>query len=483
MKKIYLILSVVFLSNMLHAQQQEKTVYPQMNGVYPHLSIVGNHKDRSETGIGALVCWANKLWMVGYVAHIRGSGAGLYEIDANMNRIRRPESVTGTYANRMIHDPSNQAIIGPHIIDTLGVVRTFSDLSKHRLTATFRHLFKPDSMVYFLTMEGLLFEANVHSLQTKLVADVVKDLYKKTVSDLYKEGIYTHFKSGYCQNGKVIVANNAYQEGDYVGTTKGGILAEWDGKKWTVIDNTAYIEINGKNQAIYGHGIWAIGWDKASVKMKFWSPKSGTWQTYRMPKGSQAWEHAWNTEWMRIREVQTERFMMDAFGILYELPVMVYGGKMMNIKPVCNHLRVIPDMISWRGMLVLAGDQIDNSVGQPQSNLLFTTIDELWKWGKPSGQGAVWKNEDVKAGTVSDPYLFYGFDKKTMHIHHQSKSPEKFTIEVDITGDGNWAVYKTVTTEENGYYWHSFPDGFSASWVRVTSIENVQGLTVQFYYN
>lgn len=482
MKKLVLLILAFHCCSLLFGQEKDKDKYNQVSGVFPHLSIVGKHKDRSETGIGALVCWANKLWMVGYVAHIRGSGAGLYEIDENMNRIKRTESVTGTFANRFIHDASNQAIIGPHIIDTSGNVRNFNTLSKHRLTATFRHLFKPDSLVYFLTMEGLLFEANVYTMQEKQVADVVKELYNKTVNELYKEGIYTHFKSGYCQNGKVIVANNAYQEGDYIGTTKGGVLAEWDGKKWTVIDNTAYIEVNGKNSSIYGNGIWAIGWDKASVKMKFWSPKTNGWQTYRLPKGSQAWEHAWNTEWMRIREVQTERFMMDAFGILYELPVMVYDGKMMNIKPVCNHLRVIPDMISWRGMLVLSGDQIDNAVGQPQSNLLFTTIDELWKWGKPSGWGAVWKNENVNAGTTSDPYLFNGFDKKTVHIQHKAKSTATFNIEIDITGDGDWVVYKTVTTDKNGYYGHSFPDGFAASWVRIKSINKVEGLTAQFYY-
>jgi hypothetical protein len=28
----------------------------------------------------------------------------------------------------------------------------------------------------------------------------------------------------------------------------------------------------------------------------------GTWQTYRLPKAAQAFDHAWNTEWMRIRE-------------------------------------------------------------------------------------------------------------------------------------------------------------------------------------
>ena len=179
-----------------------------------------------------------------------------------------------------------------------------------------------------------------------------------------------------------------------LGERDGGRLAEWDGEKWTVIDSTAYIEVKAKMNNIYGNGMWATGWDRASVKLQFFSPYNGKWRTYCLPKSGQTWEHAWNTEWMRIREAQTERFMMDVFGIFYELPVMVYGDNMLPIKPVCNHLRVIPDFTYWRGLFVLAGDQVDNAVGQPQSNLLYINIDDLWRWGKPSGWGAVWREEN-----------------------------------------------------------------------------------------
>lgn len=397
----------------IESNEPKKPVSPPINGVFPHLSIVGTcETGRSESGIGALMPWADKLWMVGYVAHVQGSRIGLYEISEDMSVRKHPQSVTGTYANRMMHQKSDQAIIGPHIIDKNGQVRTFSDLAKHRLTATMNHLFKPDSMVYFLTMEGQLYEANVYSLETRHVADLVQEFYHKDYNTLRNEGIYIHFKGGFTGNGRVIVANNSYQEGDYTGTLKGGRLAEWNGHQWTILDSTAYIEVNGKMNDIYGNGIWATGWDRKSVKLMYHSPKAGQWRTYRLPKGSQAWEHAWNTEWMRIREAQTERFMMDVFGIMYELPVMSYGGNMLPIKPIGNHLRVIPDFTFWRGMLVLAGDQVDNAVGQPQSNLLFANIDDIWKWGKPAGWGAVWRNDNLVANSVSDPYLMNGFDKK-----------------------------------------------------------------------
>lgn len=481
---ILLVLSVVVGNGSLLAQSSSVSTIPpmQVNGVFPSLSVVGKQEGRSETGIGALMVWADKLWMQSYVAHIAGSGAGLYEIHEDMTMNRHPESVTGTYANRMIHDPSNQAIIGPHIIDMKGNVRTFTSISNQRLTATMRHLSHPDSMVYFLTMEGLLYEANVYTLQTKLLVDIVQTLYHKSVDQLYKEGIYTHFKGGYTGNGRVIVANNAYQEGDYTGKLNGGMLAEWDGKTWNILDKTAYIEVNGKNNPIYGNGIWATGWDRTSAKLMFYSPASGKWRTYRLPKGSQAWEHAWNTEWMRIREAQTERYMMDLFGILYELPVMVYGGNMMPIKPVCNHLRVIPDYISWRGMMVLAGDQTDNSIGQPQSNLQFINIDDLWSWGKVAGWGGVWREQDVKANQVSDPFLMNGFDKKVVHFTHHSNKDVRFKIEVDILGNDQWCDYMTITISPSGYDFHVFPEGYSAQWVRITALDDAKNATVQFVY-
>src|SRR5690606_9660271 len=101
-----------------------------------------------------------------YVAHMErsGSGTGLYEIDAAMNMIRRPESVVGTYANRLIHGPSHQLIIGPHLIDTLGNVRTIQGVKDHRLAATMEHLTDPANKVYFLAMEGGFFEVDVHTM-------------------------------------------------------------------------------------------------------------------------------------------------------------------------------------------------------------------------------------------------------------------------------------------------------------------------------
>ena len=450
-----------------------------IKGVYPQMTVYakGVGSD-SETGIGAMIPWADKLWAVGYVAHIKGSGIGLYEISDDMTMRMHPESVTGTFANRLVHWDSKQAIIGPHIIDAEGQVRTFKELSKHRLTATARHLKDPQNMVYFLTMEGQLYEANVHTLETKHLFDLNKELE-------IPKGAQPHYKGAHTAQGYLVVANNTYEEAEYLGTRHAGRLAQWDGEgKWKILERNPFIEVSGKQNAgagsRYGNSLFAVGWDDRSVIFRVLHGKE--WKRYRLPKASHSWDHTWNTEWMRIREVQTERYLMDAFGMFYELPPLVYGGEIWGIKPICYHLRICPDMVYWRGMLVLAGDQTDNAVGQPQSGFWFGNIDDLHSWGKPSGWGAVWKNTKVKAAQYSDPFLMTGFDKKVVHMAHDAEGDVRFTLEVDFLGNGTWKEYKTISVPAKGYQYHIFPDGFSAHWVRLKTDKECTA-TAQFMYN
>ena len=466
-------------------QQEVSTEIPiNINGVFPNLTILGaSDRERSESGIGALIPWADKLWMIGYVAHIQGSGLGLYEISDNMTMKKHPQSVTGTFANRMIHNPSEQAIIGPHFIDKYGEVRTCKELSKYRLAATMEHLIDPINKVYFLTMEGLFFECDVNTLEVGQLFDLVKEL------DIPETG-YVHFKDGYTGNGRVVVANNSYDERDYLGESFAGRLAEWDGKsdKWIILEKTAFIGIGGKNssqykgKSIYGNPIFATGWDNKSVILKCYNDRTKEWKRYRLPKGSHSFDHAWNTEWMRIREAQTERFIMDVHGIFYELPMMTYGGNVWGIKPISYHLRIVPDFCFWRGMFVMAGDQTDHGVGQPQSGLLFQNIDDLWSYGKPAGWGAVWLNDSVKSGEISDPFLMTGFDKKTIHLNNNGENMVEFKIEIDFLGNGEWNTFKTIKVKAHEYSFYTFPNGYNAHWVRLI-VDKSSIVTGQFMYN
>lgn len=460
------------------AGAQEPPPVPLAGGhVLPHLTVMakGSGSD-SEAGIGALIPWADRLWAVGYVAHKSGEGVGLYEIDAKFGMQRHPASVTGTFANRMVHWESKQVFIGPYVIDAEANVRVIEALQSHRLAATARHLTAPEQRVYFLTMEGLLFEVDVKSLAATQLFDLTKELQI--------DAGQPHFKAMHTAQGRVVVASNTFEEPEYLGQRHAGRLAEWDGKEWRVIEYRPFVEVSGKQNpgagSRYGNTIWAMGFDRDSVLLYVLHDER--WQRYRLPKGSQSWDHTWNTEWMRIREAQTERYVMDAFGLFYDLPAMVYGQHVFGIRPISSHLRIVPDFCHYRGVLVLAGDQTDNAVGQPQSGLWLGSIDDLWGFGKPAGWGGVWRNTSVLDQQASDPFLMTGFEHKVLHLRNEGATLARVRIDVDFLGDGTFAPYARLDLGAGEYVHHEFPPGFSAHWVRLVACTPAI-LTAQFHYH
>jgi hypothetical protein len=465
-----------YLEGIAKKEDAEKTESQPVSiqGVFPKLTVMAKGVgSNSEAGIGALIPWAQKLWAVGYVAHINGQGLGLYEISDDMTMRRHPASVTGTFANRMPHWPSGQAFIGPYAIDADGNVRVIEDLKRVRLAATCEHLTDPANKVYFLGMEGRFWEVDVHTLKAKELFNLVKEL-----------GIAgaPHFKSAFTAQGRVVVANNTYDEKEFLGQRDAGRLAQWDGKTWTIIERNPFVEVHASagDGSYGGNTLYAVGWTKSSVVLR--ALVKGQWQRYLLPEASHTWDHAWNTEWTRIRHAVTERLLMDAHGMFYELPAFSYGGHIWGIRPICSHLRVVPDFCYWRGLFVMASDQIDHDQGQPQSGLWFGNIDDLWRMGKPAGWGGPWWSTPVKAGEISDPFLMTGFDKKVVHFTHEAHEPVTFRLEVDFLGDGSWRPYQSfVVGPEPNYVHHEFPDGFSAHWVRV-KVDKDCLATVYFTY-
>lgn len=477
---IIITISYVLSSGTALAQTEtpDTESHTAINGVVPDVAMIADHSPRTEAGIGALMPWANRLWAVTYVAHKKetGSGTGLYAIDENFNLHKHPESVTGTYANRLIHGPSNQLIIGPHVIDTLGNVRTIDGVKEHRLAATMEHLSDPENKVYFLAMEGEFFEVDVYTLETEQLYDLKEELE-------VPGGAKPHFKSGFTNHGRVVIANNTYNSLD----DKDGRLAEWKGEEWKILEKTAFTEVWSARAS--GSPMIATGWDKSSVILKVFI--NGEWSNYRLPKGSRTFDETSYTEWMRIREVETERALMDVHGLFYEVGYHTYGGNLWAIRPISTHLRIIPDFASWRGMLVLAGNQAtpmkfgsqdrNPLAGQPQAGLWIGKSDDLWSFGEPKGSGGVWYETEVEAGEVSDPYLMSGFDKKSIHVYHDADESVEFTLEVDFIGDGKWHEYRKLEVAAGEYLHFEFPESYSAQWIRVKSNKGCKA-TAYFIY-
>ena len=357
-------------------------------------------------------------------------------------------------------------MIGPYVIDAEGKVQTIEALLEVRICSTMRHLHDPANKVYMLGMEGEFYEMDVRTLETTFIADLTVEL---GVPD-HK---YAHFKAAYSNFGRVVVANNSYDERDFTGAEAAGRLAEWDGERWTIIERNPFIEVNGRGN--FAGTIFAMGCDKRSAILQVYTEANRQWKRYRLPKASHCFDHMWQTEWPRIREVEHERFLMDCHGMFYELSPWAYENHIWGIRPISTHLWVHGDFCSYRGMLVLGSDNAsphggaNHLAGEPQSGLWFGKTDDLWNLGKPAGWGGVWWEDAVDSGQVSDPYLMTGFDKKVMHLSNDSNTDSTFTLEVDFLGNGKWKTYDQFAVAANGYTHHEFPSGYSAHWVRLRS--------------
>jgi hypothetical protein len=105
--------------------------------------------------------------------------------------------------------------------------------------------------------------------------------------------------------------------------------------------------------------------------------------------------------------------------------------------------------------------------GPAEAKLWFGAIDDLWKIGKPTGQGGPWKESVVKANVPSDPYLITGYDSKTLTITHDAPQSVEVALENDFYADGQWYVHQRFTVEPDKSLTYEFPKGYAAHWLRV----------------
>lgn len=455
----------------------------QVSGVVPSLAQVGDFgPPRTEIGVGALMPWNGKLYVQNYNSHKArsGSGVSLRRISADMSMEIVPETlgVDGTYTNRYIHYPTGQLVIGPQVIDQHHVIRTVPELQGHRLCGTTTHLTKPETHVYVLTMEGIVFELDVTTLETQQLWDLN--------DELNTEGEWkVHYKDCYTGYGRLIVCSNEYGEAEWSGERSRGRLAEFDGEQWRILARKPFTAIAGRGT--FSGTIFASGWDRASAILEVYTEADDSWTRYRLPKASHTFDHKWQTEWPRIREVEHERFLLDHHGMYYELSPWAYGNRIWGVRPISTHLWVLGDFCSWRGMLVLGADNASPSTGhnvltaEPQSGLWFGKTDDLWSFGKPSGWGGPWWEDAVKANEPSDPYLMTGFDGKVLHLQNHGDNEVSVSIDVDIRGDGTFGTHIVVDVAPGELQSYVFPSGFSAHWLRLVS-DRTSVLTAQLFY-
>ena len=492
MKTVLLILAFL-LTPFLSAENKN------IAGVYPHLTMYNNE---GECGTGAVVPWAGKLWVITYGPHLpMGSSDKLYEITPELVQIIRKESVGGTPANRLIHKESQQLIIGPYFIDKDAKVRVIHPKKMPgRHTGAARHLEDPAGKVYIATMEEGLYSIDVKTLD---VTEHIKDGNgQKAVGKGVKSKLPGyHGKGLYSGQGFLIYANNG-EHGNSARTnptTTSGSLAFWQGKgDWTMIRRNQFTEVTGPG-GIYGNEskddpIWAMGWDYRSLILMLLD--GGKWHSFRLPKGSHSYDgaHGWNTEWPRIREIGEGNLLATMHGTFWKFPKSFSLKNCAGIKPRSNYLKVVGDFAKWNDKIVLGCDDsaqkeflnsrpFKSDHGAPvqsNSNLWFVDSKTLDNLGPVIGRGSVWLNDNVKAGEVSDPFLFSGYDHRMMAVTHSNSEPVQLTLEVDSKGNGDWQELKSITVNKSATY--IFKAEETGAWIRVKSNSTAAKLSVHFHY-
>ena len=510
----YFLSLFVFLAIASRAAAAEPHSY---SGIYPHLACFN---DEGECGTGAVVPWADRLWVVTYSPHSpNGSTDKLYEITDDLRMTTRPESVGGTPANRMIHRESNQLFIGPYAIDKNRIVRVIApSRMPGRLTGNARHLTDPAQKIFFGTMEEGLYEVDVKTLA---VREIYPDANAAGSRDSTMLPGY-HGKGLYSGQGRVVYSNNGEgtKEARVRPDVEAGVLAEWDGGDWTIVRRNQFTEVTGPG-GIRGNAnaatdpIWSVGFDHRSLIVM--ARDGGTWHAYRLPKASHTYDgaHGWNTEWPRIREiadsagggdgggdddgerdVDDEPLLMTMHGMFWSFPRTFSAAKSAGIKPRSAYLKVVGDFCRWGDRVVLGCDDTAQreflntrkakggiaAPGQSQSNLWFIAPEQLDQFGPPIGRGAVWLDEPVSAGVASDPFLFDGFDRRTVHLAHDADRDVTFRFEVDRDGRGDWRTLRSVTVPPRGYEWLEFAESETGAWVRVSTDADCPHATAFFHF-
>jgi hypothetical protein len=471
---------------------------PQISGIYPHLAMFNPD---GECGTGAVVPWADRLWVVTYAPHKpNGSADKLYEITPDLTQIVRPESVGGTPANRLIHRESGQLFIGPYVIDGQRQVRTLPPgQMPGRLTGNARHLTDPAHWIYYATMEEGFYEVNVSSLE-------VRELYPDANRDQARLGTHAgsllpgyHGKGLYSSQGRLVYANN----GEYSPAamsrpeTPSGCLAEWDGHDWHVVRRNQFTDVSGpgglEGNRRWDDPIWSMGWDHRSLILMLLD--HGTWHSFRLPKSSHSYDgaHGWNTEWPRIRDIGRKDLLMTMHGAFWRFPRGFRAKHTAGILPESNYLKVIGDFARWGDRVVFGCDDTakaeflnkrrakgDITAPQSQSNLWFVSPGALDDFGPVLGRGGVWVAEDVAAETPSEPYLIAGYDRRGLHLAHEGTHSVTVRLEVDRLGDGRWRTARELILEPTENRWMELTEG--GVWMRLVASQPLHGATAWFQF-
>lgn len=489
-----------------YGQRADGNQPKSVSGIYPGLAY---YNQEGECGTGAVVPWADRLWVITYGPHKPyGSTDKLYEITPSLQRIIHPESIGGTPADRMIHRESNQLFIGPYAIDAQRHVRVIPvSAAPGRYTGIARSVTDPQNKVVIATMEEGVYEVDVHSLKVNTLFMDGNEMLHRGLSKTFQHNHFpgAHGKGFYSGQGVYVFSNNGEGGNEALVNprVKSGILAEYDGKEWKTVRRNQFTEVTGPG-GIMGNAnpstdpIWSVGWDYRSLILA--CRDHARWTFYRLPKASNSYDgaHGWNTEWPRIRNVGTEQnpdYLMTMHGMFWKFPSTFTSLNTAGIRPYTSYLKVIGDFTRWGDRLVFGCDDSAQSEflnrrkakggiagpGQSNSNLWFTSLSQPRHNGVSDAWGSVWQKETIAANAVSEPYLLAGWTNRQVWIANRSDQKVDFILDVDRKGNNRWNTLHTITVQPQSSSCYSVSPKEKGEWVRVKCVQGTNG-SVSFVY-
>lgn len=439
----------------------------------------------TEAGIGAVIPWAGKLWFLNYPdTSGQGTGLGLWSMDSALSPVLVGETNECDVA-RVVY--GGKLYIGRYVVDYQGNTTPITGFSAgERITAYAKLPLSTD--LWALTMAGAIYKVNTTTYVATLVNSVVAASGALNISGLvHGKAMWGH------PTGRYLFCVFNGSEGN-------GRLAAFDttltnaAGAWATLDagNASWINVGGCYE--FNQHVFAFGHDDLSALM--WVFPGTSYSTtpvkYRIPMSADHYKHTYQQEWMRLRAVETERFVLDLHGGFYQLSTVLAGSddatsSYPRLEPLARHARTIPDFCFWNGHLVVAGNQASPQsgnlypdAGQPQSGLLLTTLDDVWSWGKPAGTGYWYRSASVSAGTVSQPMLMRGYKDKEVHLVNATGSDVAVDVLVRMTDLSADYTYTMVTVPANGHAGVILPGG---DWVKVKPQTTCTNLTAWVVYS
>ncbi len=171
-------------------------------------------------------------------------------------------------------------------------------------------------------------------------------------------------------------------------------------------------------------------------------------------------------------------------GMMYEFPQTFHPGKTAGIRPLCSHLRYIPDIAGWNDRVILAADDtsiMQNPLAGQRNRTCSSSIRRATKLWPAHRLGFGVVGRSCESEHAERAVLVRGFEERTVHLSHKEREPVTFTLEIDRQGTATGKANDDSPSpppRTNIVFCRSIAPG---EWIRVTADKDCHA-TVKFDY-